>query len=42
MTHRYFVCVIGSYKLENWRLYRQVVHTNKAGNAKWLAWDCVL
>jgi len=42
VTHRHFVCVLGRWKLENWRVYRQRVHTNRAGNARWLMWDKVL
>lgn len=38
---RHFVIVLGSWKFENWRLYRYRQHTNKKGNAVWHTWDYI-
>lgn len=38
-SHRYFCCVVGNWKVQNWRLYRLREHRNKTGDVRWLGWD---
>lgn len=41
--HRYFLIVLGNWKLENWHVYRQRRHYSaKQPAVSWLMWDRVL
>jgi hypothetical protein len=41
--HRHFCAVVGTWKLENWRLYRYRPHKAASGTPiYWMQWDRVL
>lgn len=42
MMHRHFIIVLGTWKFENWRVYRYRQHRDAKTNgakARWMMWD---
>jgi hypothetical protein len=42
VIHRHLCIVVGTWKFENWHLYRYREHRNVKGTSRWMMWDKIL